>query len=93
MISFIDRDEKEAKLCYSRRYGMKFKSYKSGFSAGKKDAKDKKNINGKTKCPFNIPPDVYDLLRKRARWLEGYEAGWNRVGAGKRKKNAKRKDA
>jgi 5-enolpyruvylshikimate-3-phosphate synthase len=82
VISFIDRDNKETKRCNDHRYGMKFKSYKLGMLAGKTDVKDKE-LTAKTQCPYFIPEEVRQLLKKRARWLAGYEEGWRR---GKRRK-------
>ena len=87
MIGNIDRDEREEKLCYRHSYGMKFKSYKLGMAAGKTDVRNK-DLTSKTKCPYRIPEDVLELLKKRARWLAGYEIGWQ-VGRKTKKRRTK----
>lgn len=84
MMDFIDRDNVETKKCYDYRYGMKQKSFKQGFSAGKLDRKDK-HLEKKAKCPFKIPSSVQLILKKRARWIEGYNQGWQAAGKKKKK--------
>ena len=90
MIGRIDRDEKEAKLSASHKYGKKFRSYRVGFIAGKKDGK-KLEEGPSAKNPFPIPSEVLELLKKRARWQMGYDYGYQIGGRIKRKKQAKRK--
>ena len=89
MISRIDRDAVEEKLCNNHRYGMKQKSYKLGLKAGKIDSKNK-NLEKKAKCPYRIPSDILALLKKRARWFAGYDMGWQSVLERKKKKKKKR---
>lgn len=80
----LDRDERESKFCYDHRYGRKFKSYRLGFIAGKRDGK-RKDLEAMAKCPFVIPEEVWKLLQKRARWFSGYDNGWE-VGRRRKKK-------
>ena len=87
MIGRIDRDEAEEKNCSVYRYGKKFRSFRLGYRAGKSDGA-KVDAVGTTKCPFKIPSDVLELLKKRARWFAGHALGWEQ---GRKRKKKKRK--
>lgn len=90
MIGRIDRDDAEEKKCNVRRYGMKFPSYKQGLIAGRRDRKRKAKLEPREKCPYFIPSDVLALLKKRARWFAGYDAGWQQVHLKKQMKRKKK---
>lgn len=87
----IDRDEGEEKLSATYRYGKKFKSFRLGYRDGKIDGA-KIEADVRKKCPFKIPSDVYELLKKRARWFAGYDLGWEQGRKRKKKKLKKRRE-
>ena len=81
-------DEGEAKKCNSHQYGKKFKSYRLGYVAGKRDRRTK-GVEKLAENPFKIPPDIWKLLQKRARWQMGYDMGWQMESDKKLKKKRK----
>lgn len=89
MIGHIDRDNEEARLCANHAKCIKYPSYKDGYASGKADARDK-NLVKTTKCPYVLTPDMLALLKKRARWIAGYQTGWNVINQ-KRQVSKKRK--
>lgn len=76
MLAKLGSDEQEAKKCNRHSYGKKFKSYRKGYIAGKHDARRKDLPEGTAKNPYNLSEEVWELLKKRARWEMGYDAGW-----------------
>jgi ribosome modulation factor len=60
-------DEGEyAKRNSSNDYWKKFKSWRQGFEAAKEGL-------GREACPYVLSEDIQDLLRKRTRWMLGWE--------------------
>lgn len=47
-------------------YWKKFRSWREGYEAARNGEK-------KTDCPYKLTPDIIDLLRKRTRWILGWE--------------------
>ena len=89
MISQLDRDKAEEHRCYDTKVGMTFKSFRDGLDAGKREAKLVDLPKGGLKqCPYYLSPEVRELLKKRARWLAGYDTGWQLA---KRKQQRKKK--
>ena len=92
MLGSLLHDDAERKRCNDSRYGMKFKSYKLGYAAGKHDRLNLKRDDAKTEQnPYKLTPDILDLLRRRARWESGYFAGWQRIQLKKQNKAKKKK--
>lgn len=90
MLGSITADEKEVKHCNDNRYGMKFRSYRLGLEAGKRDSKHKKTLEKMASNPYIIPSEIFELLKKRARWKSGYDQGWDIVSDRQRKKAEKK---
>ena len=88
MIERLDRDREEEKKCYDHNYGKKKPSYRKGFDAGLRDGQ-KREVEQRTKNPYFIPSELRVLLKKRARWQMGYDAGWQ-IGGKKKKLKKKR---
>lgn len=86
----IDRDENEEKKSAAYRYGKKFRSFRVGYKAGRKDGWTRE-ATAQAKCPFHIPSDVLELLKKRARWFAGYDMGYQDAKIKRRKQGKKKK--
>jgi hypothetical protein len=92
MMGRLDRDELEEKKCYDARYGQKFKSFRIGLQDGKRDAKAGKHLEKRTANPYSVPSEIWELLKKRARWEMGYQTGWSLIHQRNQKKKTKYKD-
>lgn len=91
MIGRLDRDSTEEKKCNDHAYGKKFKSYRLGLVAGKRDGHQKDlDLKTRGKNPYIIPTEIWELLKKRSRWEMGYQVGWELGRKKKKKKKVRR---
>lgn len=74
----IDRDESEQSRCYNDEYARKFKSYRLGLAAGKRDGARTGNEKLE-RNPYVLTPEILALLRKRARWEAGHSIGFTQT--------------